>query len=431
MNIAVNPFRSSDDCEVAIIGAGPYGLAVAAHMRAANIPIRVFGEAMSFWRRNMPAGMKLRSPWIATHIADPLNRYQLDNYYREAGLSQPKLLPVENFIDYGTWFQARVVPDLDARAVLHVGAVDGGFDLVLDDGNHFFARRVVMAAGLLNHEYRPAQFDGLPRALVSHSSEHTTSDRFRGRHVAVIGRGQSACESAALLHEAGANVEIICRGGLLWNADPGDRSLLRKTVRSLLGNALIPPSQVGPFPYNWLVEAPGLIRHMTKQSRDSLNEHCLRATAILWLRSRLQDVPVNEGRRILEARQDGDRIALTLDNGIRRFDHVLLATGYRIDVDKMTILEPRLRTRIARHGSLPALSGAFESSVAGLHFAGASAVASFGPLLRFIAGAGFAARRITRSALGHGRAARVSADNARGLFDRNTPLPLAAERERV
>jgi hypothetical protein len=431
MNIAVNHLRSDDTCDVAIIGAGPYGLAVAAHLRSANVAIRVFGEAMSFWRRHMPNGMKLRSPWIATHIADPRNRYLLDDYFREAGLPLPKLLPVENFIDYGTWLQKRVAPDLDTRAVVQVVARDGGFDLVLDDGACVFAKRVVMATGLLNHEHRPAQFDGLPRALVSHSCEHTDSSRFRGRDVAVIGRGQSACESAALLHEAGANVEIICRGSLLWNADPGQRSTLRKMVRSVLRDALIPPSQVGPFPFNWLVEAPGLIRHLSEQFRDRLNEHCLRATAVLWLRSRLQDVPVSQGCRILDARRDGDRIALSLDNGgKRRVDHVLLATGYRIDVDKMTILDARLRDRIARHGGLPVLSAGFESSVGGLHFVGASAVASFGPLLRFIAGAGFAARRITRTAIGHGRTSRVLADDRLDSLRQETAFSLAGERER-
>jgi len=430
MNVALRPIPSEADCEVAIIGAGPYGLATAAHLRASNVSIRVFGDAMSFWRRNMPNGMKLRSPWIATHIAAPHGRYTLDDYFHGANLPLPDLLPVENFIDYGAWFQKRVVPDLDTRAVVQVSEHDGGFRLALEDGVNFFARRVVMATGLLNHEYRPTQFDGLPRELVMHSCEHTDSERFRGRHVAVVGRGQSACESAALLHEAGAEVEIICRGGLVWNADPDRHGALRKTVRSLLGNALIPPSQVGPFPFNWLVEAPGLIRHLTEQARDRLNEHCLRATAILWLRPRLQDVPINEGRRILDVRRDGHHIALTLDNGTRRFDHVLLATGYRIDVDKMSVLEPPLRGRIARHGAQPMLSAGFESSVGGLHFVGASAVASFGPLLRFIAGAGFAARRITRSVVAQARDSHAGPIGSRDPYRNEAPSWLDAERER-
>ena len=426
MNIAVHSVPSRDTLAVAIVGAGPYGLAAAAHLRVANVPIRIFGDALSFWRSNMPAGMLLRSPWAATHIADPHGRFLLDDYYRQASMKVPKLLPVRNFIDYGLWFQRQMAPDLDTRAVTRVEALEGGFRLVLEDGDTFFARRVVMATGLLGHEYRPAQFDGLPRALVSHSCEHTDSVRYRGKRVAVIGRGQSACESAALLHEAGADVEIICRGNLVWNADPGQRSTLRKAVRAMLGNMLIPPSQVGPFPHNWLNEAPGLIHHLTEAARDRLNERSLRATAILWLRPRLKDVAIDQSRDILAARKVNDGISLTLDNATKHFDHVLLATGYRVDIGKMRMLEPRLREKIARHGGLPVLNGGFESSVRGLHFVGVAAVASFGPLLRFIAGAGFAAWRVTHAAR---RGAARSADSRHDVFAEPAPVSLAAERE--
>lgn len=423
MNIAVNPVRTGGDCEVAIIGAGPYGLATAAHMRAAGMSVRVFGDPLSFWRQNMPDGMKLRSPWIATHIADPANRYTLDDYYREAGLQKPDLLALEKFVDYGLWFQNRVAPDLDRRKVVRVAASDGGFRLTLADGGTFSARRVVMAMGLLGHEYRPAEFKGMPRELVSHSCEHTSSEPYRGRKVAVIGRGQSACESAAILHEAGADVDIVCRGNLVWNADPAQRSLLRKTVRAILGNLLIPPSQVGPFPDNWLNEAPGIIHRYSQARRDRHNERSLRATAILWLRKRLADVPVHQGRRLLDAQRIGDKVALTLDNGTRRYDHVLCATGYRIDVAHMGLLDPSLRAQIVRHGGLPVLSGGFQSSVPGLHFVGAAAVGSYGPLLRFIAGAGYAARHVT-SAASRGRRTVQKSDQ-----DRLSSLNLAVERE--
>jgi hypothetical protein len=424
MNIAAPSVYSGNNRTVAIIGAGPYGLSAAAHLRSANVPFRIFGDALSFWRGNMPAGMKLRSPWVATHIADPRNRNTLNDYYRENGMDVPKLLPVENFVGYGLWFRQRVAPDLDTRSVRRVEARSGGFRLVLEDGEVFFTERVVMAAGLLGHAYRPAQFDGLPRELVSHSCQHTDSERYRGKRVAVIGRGQSACEAAALLHEAGAEVEIVCRGNLVWNTDPGRRSSMRKAVRAMLGNMLIPPSQVGPFPYNWVNEAPGIIHRFSQAARDAWNELNLRATAILWLRPRLKDVPVDQGRTIFAARKVGDEVSLTLDNATKRYHHVMLATGYHPDVEKMAILEPKLREKIARHGGLPALNGGMESSVPGLHFIGASAVGSFGPLLRFIAGAGFAARRVTRASL-RGMAGRSS----RHVFAEPASLSMAAERE--
>jgi hypothetical protein len=203
-------------------------------------------------------------------------------------------------------------------------------------------------------------------------------------------------------------VELICRDDLIWNADPGRRSLLRKTVRSLLGNILIPPSQVGPFPYNWLNEAPSIVHRLSQVTRDQVNETSLRATAVLWLRPRLKDVRVNGQRSIMAAKRVGDQVLLTLDNGVRCFDHVLLGTGYRFDVDRMSLLDSRLRERIVRRDGLPVLSGGLESSVPGLHFVGSAAVGSYGPLLRFIAGAGFAARRVTRATLQGARAADVA-----------------------
>ena len=421
MNIAIAPVHTRNTCDVAIVGAGPYGLAAAAHLRAAGVETRIFGEPLSFWRSNMPHGMKLRSPWVATHFAHPHDGFSLDDYYREAGLEVPKLLPLTNFVDYGLWFQHRIAPDLDRRKITRIDAIETGFRLALSDGDVVFARRVVMAAGLLGHEYRPPEFDNLPRALVSHSSEHTDSTRYRGQRVAVIGRGQSATESAALLHETGVEVEIFSRGHLEWNADPQTRGSFRRGVRAMLGDRLIPPSQVGPFPYNWLNEAPGVIHRLPQRTRDALNERSLRPTAITWLRDRLKHVPVHGGQRILGAQTDGEGIALALEGATRRFDHVLLATGYRIDVGKMAMLAPQLRARIARHGGLPRLSAQFESSVPGLHFIGASAVASFGPLLRFIAGAGFAARRLARVA---GRGRKVPAE-AIASFDVQE-LPLAA-----
>jgi cation diffusion facilitator CzcD-associated flavoprotein CzcO len=186
-----------DDCEGAVLGAGPYGLAVAAHLRAAEINTRVFGRALSFWRENMPKGMRLRSPWIATHIADPDNRFSLDAFARRVALTPREQLPLEQFVQYGEWFQAQVAPDLDTRIVKRVESAGPGFRLCLDDDQTVHARRVVVAMGLARQEWRPPPFDGIDSALVSHSCEHAALDKWSGKRVAVIGRGQSACESGA------------------------------------------------------------------------------------------------------------------------------------------------------------------------------------------------------------------------------------------
>src|SRR5262249_30644165 len=99
-----------DACEVAVVGAGPYGLSLGAHLNSAGIETRVFGRPMSFWREHMPKGMKLRSPWAATHIVDPDDLLTLDAYAAVTSLGRPDPLPLADFVRYGEWFQKTALP---------------------------------------------------------------------------------------------------------------------------------------------------------------------------------------------------------------------------------------------------------------------------------------------------------------------------------
>jgi FAD-dependent urate hydroxylase len=410
--------RQTSSCEVAVIGAGPYGLSVAAHLKHAGIATQVFGEPMAFWRHNMPRGMLLRSPWGGTHISDPDRTLSLAAYAAQHGLNGVERLPLEKFVAYGDWFQQQAVPDVDRRAVRTIDATQHGFRLTLADGEVLAADRVVVATGLNNQEYRPEVFHDLPATLVSHCCEHSDLAAFRGRRVAVIGRGQSACESAALLAEAGAEAEIISRGEIHWLGSGA------KQNASWLQEALKSPSEVGPFPLSWLVEVPGLVWHLPRGLRDEFTRRCLKAGASGWLRPRFANVTRNPARTIAGARAISGRVVLDLDTGPATFDHVLLGTGYRIDIARLGILSPQLLEKIARIEGSPALGQGFVSSAPKLHFVGSSAVRSFGPLLRFIAGAPFAARSITAAAQ-RGLAGKSSARPAQGRrgFGGVTPNP--------
>lgn len=385
-------------CEVAVIGAGPYGLSVAAHLKQTGLSTRVFGEPMSFWRRHMPKGMRLRSPWRATNLSDPDAVLSLDVFAAEHGTNRSEPLALDKFVAYGEWFQDRAVPDLDRRAVRRVDGAANGFQLALADGENFAAGRVVIATGLANQEFRPEAFHGLPAALVSHTSEHADFAPFRGRHVAVVGRGQSACESAALLAEAGATVELISRGAVHWLGATTNRPV-ETTAIDRLRETLAAPTAVGPFPLSWLVEVPALVRHIPFALRDRFTRRCLKAGAAGWLKPRFDNVTCNEARAIVAARTQSGRIVLELDNGPRSFDHVILGTGYHVDISRLGILSPQLLRNIVCADGSPLLRGGFESSVAKLHFVGSSAVKSFGPLMRFVAGASYAARAVTDAAL--------------------------------
>lgn len=376
--------------DAAIIGAGPYGLSAAAHLRAAGVETRLFGKTMVFWRSHMPAGMLLRSAWEATHIADPGGRLTLDAYAAERGAAVATPIPLADFVDYGEWFRERAALEVDARLVRTVGKNGGGFHLELEDGAVLGARSVIVATGVEHFAWRPPEFAGLPPDRLSHSSEHAGFAKFESRRVTVLGGGQSAAESAALLHEAGADVELVLRKSQLRWLAPG-----RLATQRRLRRVLYPPSDVGPPGLNWVVAMPDLFRTLPRGLQPAVSNRVLRPAVSDWLRPRLDNVLLRIGRTIIDARSDGEALTLTLDDGSwREIDHLLLATGFRIDVSRLPFLGELA-------GSLPLVDGAprlgrgFESAVAGLHFVGAAATESFGPIMRFVAGTGYAARAVT------------------------------------
>jgi cation diffusion facilitator CzcD-associated flavoprotein CzcO len=275
---------------VAVIGAGPYGLSAAAHLRSAKVGTRIFGRPMSFWREHMPRGMKLRSPWIATHLSDPEKRFSLDVFARQAALAPQDQLPLEGFVQYADWFARQAVTDIDPRKVTQVENAASGFRLVLEDGEAIHARRVVVAMGLARQELRPPQFSGLPPDLVSHSCEHDRLDKWSGRRVAVIGRGQSACESAMLLREAGSQVDLICRGEVHWiGVAPGEENHQRGW-RWRLRELLQSPSAVRPFPWSWLNELPGSSAGCRTGLRSRIGARSLRAASARWVMPGMEGV---------------------------------------------------------------------------------------------------------------------------------------------
>jgi thioredoxin reductase len=382
-------------CDVAIIGAGPYGLGVAAHLRAAGVGYRIFGEVMGFWKHQMPIGMLLRSERDGSHFSDPMGAYRLAAYERVIGAELPERTPLDDYVRYGEWFQQQAVPDVDARMVRHVAPADTGFTVTLDDSDVVSARRVVVATGLAAFANRPGPLAGLSCELVSHSCEERDLGRFRGQRVAVVGAGQSALESAALLSEGGARVEVVCRHPeVYWLAQTGHIS--RESGR--LAHILYPPGAVGPLGINWIVQLPGVYRALPVGLQTKVSRRALRPAGSGWLRPRVGNVVFTTGREITRATPDAAGLRLTLsDGGERHVDHVLIATGYRVDVGRYPFLAPELARRVAQRDGHPILGRGFESSVPGLHFVGAASAVSYGPLMRFVAGTGYTAKAIARA----------------------------------
>ncbi len=380
--------------QVAIVGAGPYGLAVTSFLRAAGIETHTFGRSMAFWESQMPVGMCLRSSWDASHIADPRDELTLDRYQAASGVELTRPLPLSDFVKYGRWVQKAVVPDLDAREVVNIERDGAGFRLRLDDEDVTTASRVIVATGLAHFAHRPRQFNDLPPDLVAHASEHRDLSRFRGHQVVVIGGGQSAIESAVLLSEAGAQVEVISRAPTVrWLSRSG--WLHRRT--GVLSRMLYPPSDVGPPVLNQIVARPGLFNLLPRDVRAWVAYRAIRPAASGWLRPRFSQVRLTTGCWTSEAYAIDKHVSLVLNDRTKRFvDHVLLATGYRVDVGQHPILGESILASLDRAHGYPILRTGFESSVPGLHFVGAAAAWSYGPLFRFVSGTGYAADAVTR-----------------------------------
>ena len=348
---------------------------------------------------HMPSGMLLRSRWDASHIADPDHKLGLGSYETTFGLERVEPVPLARFIDYGCWFQEHAVPGIERRRVYNVSPDSNGFRVELDDGETLRAERVVVAAGIVPLAWRPPQFAGLPPTLVSHTADYSDLGVFEGRRVAVIGRGQSALESAALLTDAGAEAEVLVRGtNIRWlpAEDPIDDS------SASLFSLAYRKTAIGPPTVAWLVASPGLFRRLPYPLRQRLIYHSSKPRASGWLQPRLPRVPIVTSRSIDSVSPRGDELVLRLDDGsTRKVDHLLLATGYRVDLARYAFLAPELLARVRTRNGSPVLAGGLESSVRGLHFLGKPATESFGPVMNFVAGTWASSRELTRAVVGH------------------------------
>lgn len=389
-------------CDVAILGAGPYGLSAAAHLNTVRgLDVLSFGEPMSFWERNMPAGMLLRSGWAATHIASPNQALTLEAF-KEATLNHfSSPVPRERFVEYGLWYQRRAVPNLDRRKILRIESHPKGFALHLEDGEMVQAGRVVVAGGISLFAWRPPEFAGLPASLVSHIAEHREFQKFSGRHVLVIGSGQSALESAALLHEAGAEIEIVARAHQIrWLGGVVSRAI-HAGLGPRLSKLLYAPTDVGPAGISQIVARPDLVRRFPRPVQDWLRKRSIRPAGARWLVGRLQSVPMKLGHSVISAVASGERIRVRFDDySERTADHVLLGTGYRVNVTKYDFFSPQLVQSIRCFQGYPRLREGFESSVPGLHILGAPAIWSFGPLMQFVVGTHYSSQALLRCIAG-------------------------------
>lgn len=354
----------SDCLDLAIIGAGPTGMSIAAHAESHGLNHAIFGEPWSFWYRHI-IPLPLRSPPATTNIDTPRSGFQFLDFARQFKLPEAKRISFSEFIAYASWFAAQhqLCPiRLAVQALRH----EEGIWLIQTPRGIVRAHHVVAAVGLNGMHRQPAQALRHPRFYTA-VSDVKCFEEFRGKHVAVIGAGQSAAEAALALAAAGAKTHLVVRGhGIIYRSlhSPGAlvfKFLFKRADRFI---AFLPrPLQT------WL------LRFLTKGTVEpGLRDELERGD--VWIHSRSQvaptvgDVPV----RLEICSPESEPIPV---------DHAVFGTGYAFDVRRI----PFLRDVPLQHvEGLPCLNRYGESSAPGLYFCGIAALRLIGPQAQFVFG---------------------------------------------
>ena len=400
--------RTSNLVHAAIIGAGPYGLSLAAHLREAGIPFRIFGQPMQSWATQMPADMLLKSDGFASNLSSGSVPFTLEGFSKLTGRPYHHTqvpVPVGDFVAYGQEFARRFVPTLEEQNVASVEREDGIFRITLANSDSFLARHVIVATGVSLFQYMPPDLAHLPKEMVTHTTAHRLFQDFAGRDVTVLGRGASSLNAAAALHEAGSRVTLLTRKFKVHFHSAGDPS-----QRTMLERVMHPSSPLGYSLRSWISSTfPGLMRALPGPIRDLIIYKHLGPAGGSTLRERVEGkFPTLLGwsiisAELIEAPNASDRrIKLTLTNSEGEMrehitSHIIAGTGFRVDMNRYRFLNDAIRAEIkCRRDGAPVLSLNFETSLKGLTMIGPVAHSSFGPLLRFAAGAEFAATQVTR-----------------------------------
>ncbi|MGA9882396.1 MAG: NAD(P)-binding domain-containing protein [Candidatus Acidiferrales bacterium] len=388
--------------DVAIVGAGPYGLSMAAHLRRAGVPFRIFGRPMDSWQSHMPKGMMLKSDGFASTIDDPDQKLTLKQFCADRGINYADLgVPVslDTFVAFGLAFKGQLLPEIENKLVADIEQFVGGFTLTLEDGEKVKARQVVLAIGITHFQHVPTNLARLPARFVSHSFQHSDLEPFRGRRVVVVGGGASATDIAGLLHESGAKVQLVARDRKLNfhnKPNPNQRRSWWQRLRH-------PQSGLGPsLRSRFFCDAPHWFHRLPAGLRLKIVKKHLGPSGGWFVKDMvIGKVPLMLGCTVEKADIQGEHVCLKLrgvDGTPHEIvaDHIICATGYRVDVNRLKFLNPKVRSELKTLEGSPVLSVNFESTMRGLYFVGVAAATSFGPLMRFAFGARYTARRLTR-----------------------------------
>jgi cation diffusion facilitator CzcD-associated flavoprotein CzcO len=359
------------ETDLLIIGAGPFGLAVAARAAHDGIQHLIVGRSMEFWRQNMPKGMFLRSAsdW---HL-DPLNVHTIEAFLSGQGKkpSDVEPLSLDFYLSYAAWFQAQKRIQPLPVYIEQLESSDGRFIATTVDGDAINARRVVLAPGFKHFAHAPEDLVArLPRDSFQHTSQFVDFSEAKDKRFLIIGGRQSAYEWAALLLEAGAAAVHVSHRHPQPTFEEASWSWVNRIV-------------------DYMADDPSWFRRLSQVEKDKVS-HRMWAEGRLklepWLAPRLQDqrVKVWPQTQLVSCAQQNGELQVSLSNGeTLSVDQIVLATGYKVDIARLPILSRSLLAKPETRNGFPVLDDHFETSIPGFFITSMPAMQDFGPFFGF------------------------------------------------
>jgi thioredoxin reductase len=364
--------------DIIIIGAGPYGISIAAHAAARHLSYKLLGYPMDFWKNQMPQNMFIRTPPDLVSFSDPKGEFTIQRYSLESNTKLESPMPRTVFVQYASWFAEKAGVEFTPEWVESLSYNGNCYSLTTESGQQLTAKNVVIATGIKDFQYIPKMFNELSSKWVSHTLGYTSFKQFREKNIIVVGSGQSAWEAAALLHEAKANVQLVFR-----NKAPvygGNR--VEEVVLKKIGNIFFKLPRLFKKKIWHIASVTVPIAHFLRS----------------YVEGKVSQV---SNVSVVQSFVDDDRIQLKLSNGsMMNADHVIVASGFKINLERLPFLEKDLKSKIIReedYAEFPKLNRYFESNCKGLYFAGPLSSHSHGPTFRFILGLEKTAKTIISS----------------------------------